>query len=437
MAGNDTVQRVLHGVQERIDAGEIYRFWYGWMDPDDVGHMAPPWMSYGGSNCTSLFNGIFGEMRDEGYPVAPIGGTGYWNSAVGMGSWEFYEKPNIDKNYPPGCFGVTPYISDDQQGHVQMVATGAVILGPASWGDQTMAQSDHSKGVNSDVSYGWPGPNMDYTMAWTWNNIDWPTWIGLVDGVPVLDGFPGYTASAKEIAKWCGDQMEFFGLPRQLFVQASIPEVTSIWVENRQYEDISDIPGMTYNVDYDSFGPVQQRFQYYPFPWNFEMAVWSFAQVALSMSPAPMPTDADGCAEWIADIQKPAEQYRGRYRRLDDGTDTYAWAMQLVGDSGIPPGIPPGRDYWIGFTADREQWMRGVDVPNNAWIKPTQSGGKVWLEFVPPGTTPAGNEYQTYGWEGFTADREQWMRGVDVPNNAWIRPTQSGGKVWLELVPPA
>ena len=92
MAGNDTVQRILRGVQERIDAGEIYRFWYGYMDPDDVGHMASPWMSAGGSNCTSLFNGIFGEMRDEGYPVAPIGGTGYWNSAIGVGSWNFYEK---------------------------------------------------------------------------------------------------------------------------------------------------------------------------------------------------------------------------------------------------------------------------------------------------------------------------------------------------------
>jgi GH25 family lysozyme M1 (1,4-beta-N-acetylmuramidase) len=95
------------------------------------------------------------------------------------------------------------------------------------------------------------------------------------------------------------------------------------------------------------------------------------------------------------------------------------------------------RDYWVSFTANREQWMRGVNVPHNAWAKPTQSGGKVWLELVPPGTTPAGTEYQTYGWMGFTADGEQWMRGVDVPDNAWIKPTETCGKVWLEFVPPA
>jgi hypothetical protein len=324
-----------------------------------------------------------------------------------------------------------------------MVATGAAMLGAASWGDQTIAQSDHSKGINSDGSYGWPGPNMDYTMAYTWNYIDWPTWIGLVPGVPVLDGFPGYTASAEEIAKWCGDQMEFFGLPRQLFVQASIPEVTSIWVENRQYEDISDIPGMSYNVDYDSFGPVQQRLMYYPIPWNFEIAVWSFAQMALSMAPDPMPreADADGCAEWIADIQRPAEQYRGRYRRLDDGTDTHAWAMELVGSSSgittvIVGGVAGPTQYWVGFTGDEEQWIRGVDVPNNAWVKPTEQDDKVWLELVPPGTTPTGTEYQTYGWMGFTLDGGQRMRGVNVPNDAWVKPTEQSGKVWLELVPP-
>jgi GH25 family lysozyme M1 (1,4-beta-N-acetylmuramidase) len=93
------------------------------------------------------------------------------------------------------------------------------------------------------------------------------------------------------------------------------------------------------------------------------------------------------------------------------------------------------RDYWVGFTADQEQWLRGVNVPRNAWVKPTQSGGKVWLELVPPGAAPAGAEYQTYGWVGFTREGRR-MRGVNVPRNAWIKPTEQGGKVWLELVPP-
>ena len=61
--------------------------------------------------------------------------------------------------------------------------------------------------------------------------------MGLVDGVP------GCAASAKEIAKWCGKQVKWFGLPRQLFVQASIPEVTTIWADAR--DDIRDVPDMT------------------------------------------------------------------------------------------------------------------------------------------------------------------------------------------------
>jgi GH25 family lysozyme M1 (1,4-beta-N-acetylmuramidase) len=96
-----------------------------------------------------------------------------------------------------------------------------------------------------------------------------------------------------------------------------------------------------------------------------------------------------------------------------------------------------GREYWVGFTVDRGQWMRGVSVPDGAWIKPTRSGGKVWLELVPPGATPAGTEYQAYGWVGFAADQEQRMRGVNVPDGAWIGPTEQSGKVWLELVSPA
>lgn len=105
---NGTVERVIRGVKDRIADGAIYRFWWYGMDPNDVGCMAPPWRDGGGYNCTSLFNDIFGEMRDEGYSTYPIGGTGEWNATVGNNSTKAYEKPELAKNYPPGTFGVTP-----------------------------------------------------------------------------------------------------------------------------------------------------------------------------------------------------------------------------------------------------------------------------------------------------------------------------------------
>jgi hypothetical protein len=46
-----------------------------------------------------------------------------------------------------------------------MVATAAEIAG-GGWGDQMIAQSDHSIS-NGDWSYGQPGAHMDYTMAYT------------------------------------------------------------------------------------------------------------------------------------------------------------------------------------------------------------------------------------------------------------------------------
>lgn len=369
MASN-TVDTILAKFGERI--GKPYRFWWNWMDPNDVGCMAPPWEDDIGYNCTSVYNSILGEMLDEGWSaLSPIGGTGYWNAAVG-GHNAVYEQPNVSKNYPPGSFGVTPYISDNVQGHVQMVATFAPPSG-GGWGEQYIAQSDHADGNSADFSIGWPGPNWNRTMGWTWSNIDFPTWIGLIDGIPVLDGFPGYNGYIEDIAKWTAEQMEFFGLPPQLFVQCSIPELTTIWSESgrEKYPDIRQIPGYSYAVDHTSYGPAQQLWDYYPFPWDFATSVWSFAAMALraDICPNPMPdaTDADGCAEWIADIQRPYEAYRGRYRYLDDGIDTHAWAMSLIGDGKKTPSPPPPPDpikklpnwYSKGYVDLSKVWQPG------------------------------------------------------------------------------
>lgn len=252
--------------------------------------------------------------------LAPLGGTGNYSEA--LETWEYFV---LNKNYPPGTFMVTPFESDRNQGHVAMVSTAE-----DENNEQYLLQSHTGDWIANDWTWGLPGVTERDTMA----GFASASYAGLLPGIPVIDGFPGGTASPQAIAAWSAEYCAWWDLPRQLFVQASIPEVTALWTPDRGgYENIFDIPGMTYNVDYDSFGPVQQRLMFFPFPWNFETSLWTFCVRAWEEAPSPTPSenDADACAEWIANIQRPAEEYRGRYRYLDDGTDTHAWAMELIG----------------------------------------------------------------------------------------------------------
>src|SRR5829696_1258644 len=146
--GNDTVKRVMRGVRDRMSDGAIYSIWWPGSEWDDVQAMVAPWRSKWGYNCTALFNDIFGEMNDEGYDTSPIGGTGDFNAALGVGSGRYYEEPVIEKNYPPGTFGTTPFASADVQGHLQMVYTGE-DAGRNQW----MMQSDTTHGVNNSVEW--------------------------------------------------------------------------------------------------------------------------------------------------------------------------------------------------------------------------------------------------------------------------------------------
>ena len=47
-------------------------------------------------------------------------------------------------------------------------------------------------------------------------------------------------------------------------------------------------------------------------------------------------------------------------------------------------------DWWMGFDFDNAAgnvtWSAGVDVPYGTWLRPVESGGKIWLEVVVPKT---------------------------------------------------
>lgn len=332
-------------------------------------------------------------MRDEGYATYPIGGTGVWNAAVGTNPSQAYETPATSKNYPPGSFGVTPYANDSVQGHLQMVYDGSRIVSSTSWGDQYMAQSDVSGGVSGDGNYGWPGPNIDRTMAWSFQYIDTPTWIGLIPGVPVLDGFPGYNASAIDVCRWYAKVCQWWtNMPAIIPLVCIGVELTTVLSKNRSYS-IWEIDGYSNAVDHDSYGQHQQRWQYYPFPWDFETSAWSFlARVdqVLGQDAYPAADDPKAVGELVQEAQQSA--YPDRYE------EAYEWVRPLLDEAmkGEPvepekPQKPPKPEesgaWWIGFSTpdpNGVKWLGSQNAPEGAWVRPTESGGKVWLELVAP-----------------------------------------------------
>jgi hypothetical protein len=190
---NFTVQRVEELEQEIV--GLPYRFWLEGSNWSDVQATSAPW-DRPGYNCTSSYNRLFGKMRDEGYATGPIGGTTDYASALGSdgsGNWEPF---NINKNYPPGVFLVSPYTSETYQGHNARVY---------SWEDssrnQYMAQDDAGDGTWWEGGWLWGSPGFNYkrTMAQT-HAFSGFVWAGTLPGVPLLDGYPGDTATAEELA---------------------------------------------------------------------------------------------------------------------------------------------------------------------------------------------------------------------------------------------
>ena len=128
----------------------------------------------------------------------------------------------------------------------------------------------------------------------------------------ISDDYPGNDASKDELAKWLAKQADKHGLPPELPVMASLVE--------------SGVKNINYG-DADSVGFFQMRVgtwnqgDYQGFPQNPELqAKWFIDQAlavkkkAIASGDANFGKDPSKWGEWIADIERPAEQYRGRYQ---------------------------------------------------------------------------------------------------------------------------
>ena len=142
--------------------------------------------------------------------------------------------------------------------------------------------------------------------------------------------YPGDNASKAALAKWMGDLAEKRGLPRQLPVMASLVESG---VKNLNYGDADSVGFFQMRVG------IWNQGAYKGFPEDPELQVKWFLDTAEQVKKQRVAagksiSDPKQFGEWIADVERPAAQYRGRYQlRLGE-------ANGLLGGAAGAPAAP-------------------------------------------------------------------------------------------------
>jgi hypothetical protein len=128
----------------------------------------------------------------------------------------------------------------------------------------------------------------------------------------ISDDYPGNRAAKPALAKWLAKQADKHGLPPELPVMASLVESG---VKNINYGDADSVGFFQMRVG------VWNQGAYKGFPDHPELQAKWFIDQALAVKKqriaagdANFGKDPSKWGEWIADIERPAEQYRGRYQ---------------------------------------------------------------------------------------------------------------------------
>jgi putative modified peptide len=152
-----------------------------------------------------------------------------------------------------------------------------------------------------------------------------------VDLGDVAGSYPSDSAPRARIATWMGSQAQKRGLPAELPVMAALVE--------------SDMHNLKYG-DADSVGYFQMRLgtwnqgEYAGYPDRAELQLKWFLDQAETVKnqriAAGKPVDdPQGYGEWIADIERPRAEYRGRYQlHLDDARELLRQRAEGETDSG-------------------------------------------------------------------------------------------------------
>jgi hypothetical protein len=133
---------------------------------------------------------------------------------------------------------------------------------------------------------------------------------GAAEVVEATGDYPGDGATKQELAKWLAKKAEEAGLPPELPVMASLVESG---VRNINYGDADSVGFFQMRVG------IWNKGEYAGFPENPDLQAKWFIDNALQVKKARLAAgksidDPSQFGEWIADVERPAEQYRGRYQ---------------------------------------------------------------------------------------------------------------------------
>ncbi len=133
-----------------------------------------------------------------------------------------------------------------------------------------------------------------------------------VDLTDAASAYPGNDATQAELAKWLAGQAQKAGLPPELPVMASLVESG---VKNLNFGDADSVGFFQMRVG------IWNKGAYAGFPEKPELqAKWFIDQAlavkrqAIASGDANFGKDPSKFGEWIANVERPAEQFRGRYQ---------------------------------------------------------------------------------------------------------------------------
>jgi hypothetical protein len=151
-----------------------------------------------------------------------------------------------------------------------------------------------------------------------------------VDAATGVPAYPGDGASREAIARWMAAAAERHGLPAELPVMASLVESG---LANLHYGDADSVGFFQMRTSVWNEGP------YAGYEQHPELQLKWFLTEAEAVKAQRLreglPLDEHHYGDWIADIERPAAQYRGRYQlRLDEAREVLALGSTSTPSSG-------------------------------------------------------------------------------------------------------